>query len=214
MESSVLEVFVDLSVDASWSRLFISYFVGSFQSIGACQELSRLSCVFFLHFGLSTSMSLSSPALVKLYCPCLCMLILYRLQLIPISLVPRIPLSSADGSFPWCSEFVSVLSFCQGLQKLFDGICSCCCCEKFLIAFCCPLISLFWCCLQYYILLLIGTFVVVDHSYNYPYHTGFCWHCQLWYLSNFQRVEVEQNFLIMFALYKLSIIGSMKRTFR
>ena len=36
-----------------------------------------------------------------------------------------------------------MLSFCQGLQKLFDGICSCCCCEKFLRAFCCPLISFF-----------------------------------------------------------------------
>ena len=99
---------------------------------------------------------------------------LYRLQLIPISLVPHIPLSSADGSFPWCSEFLSVLSFYQGLQKLFYGICSCCCFEKFLMAFCCPLISLFWCCFQYYILPLIGTFVVVDHSHNYPYHTGFC----------------------------------------
>ena len=199
MESSVLEVFVDLSVDASCSRLFISYFVGSFQSIGACQ-LSRLSRVFFLHFGLSTSGSLSWLVLVKLYCPCLFMLILYRLQLIPISLVPLIPLSSANGSFPSCSEFLSILSFCQGLQKLFYGICSCCCCEKFLIAFCCPLISLFWCCFQYYILLLIGTFVVVDHSHNYPYHTGFCWHSKLWYLSNFQRVEVEQKFLIMFTL--------------
>ena len=129
VESSVLQVFVDLSVDASWSRLFISYFVGSFQSIGDCQELSRLSRVFFLHFGLSTSGSLSSAVLLKLYFPCLFIVILYCLQLIPISLVPPILLSSADGSFPWCSQFVSVLSFCQGLQKLFDGISSCCCCS-------------------------------------------------------------------------------------
>ena len=71
------------------------------------------------------------------------MLILYCVQLIPISFVPRIPLSSVGGSFPWCSEFVNVLWFCQGLQKLFDGICSCCCCEKFLLAFSCRLISFF-----------------------------------------------------------------------
>ena len=201
VESSVLEVFVDLSVDVSWSRLFMSYFVGSFQSIGVCQELSRLSRVFFLHFGLSTWGSLSSPVLVKLYCPCLFMLILYHLQLIPIWLVPCIPLSSANGSFSWCSEFLSVLSFCQGLQKLFDGICSCCCCEKFLIAFCCPLISLFWCCFQYYILPLIGTFVMVHHSHNYPYHKGCCWHCQLWYPSDLRRVQVvEKKLLITFSL--------------
>ena len=161
--------------------------------------LSRLSHVFFLHFGLSTSGSLSSPVLVKLYCPCLFMLILYRLQFIPISLVPCIPLASADGSFPWCIEFLSVLSFCQGLLKLFDGICSCFCCEKFLIAFCCPLISLFWCCFQYYILLLIGTFFMVHHSHNYPYHKGCCWHCQLWYPSDLWRVQVvEKNSWLRF----------------
>ena len=35
------------------------------------------------------------------------------------------------------------MSFCQGLQKLFDGICSCCSLQKFLLVFCCPLISFF-----------------------------------------------------------------------
>ena len=74
---------------------------------------------FLLSFlGVCTWGSLSSLVLVKLYFPCLFMLISYGLQFIPISLVPRIPLSSVDGSFPWCSEFVSVLLFCQGLQKL------------------------------------------------------------------------------------------------
>ena len=125
-----LEFFVDFSVDVSCSRLFMSYFVGSFQWIGVWQQLSRLSFLScFLSFGVSTSGSLSSLVLVKLYFPCLFMLILYGLQFIPISLVLRIPLSSVDGSFPWFSEFVSVLWFCQGLEKLFDGIFSCWSCS-------------------------------------------------------------------------------------
>ena len=166
-----------------WMHLAVGYLchtLSVISNLGVWQQLSRLSHLFFLNFGVSTSGSLSSPVLVKLYCPCLFMLILYGFQLIPISLVPRIPLSSVDGSFPWCSEFVSVLSFCQGLQKLFDGICSCGCCEKFRLVFCCLLISLFGCCVQYYILLLSGRFVVIHHSHNYPYHTGCCCHCQLW----------------------------------
>ena len=109
VEFIFLEVSVAFSVDASCSRLFMSYFVGSFQSLDVWQQLSRLSLLFF---GISTSGSLSSLALVKLYFPCLFMLILYGLQLIPISVVPRIPLSSVHGSFPWCSQFVSVLLFC------------------------------------------------------------------------------------------------------
>ena len=67
------------------------------KSIGVWQQLSRLSLLFF---GVCTSGTLSSPVLVKLYFPCLFMLIVYGLQLISISLVPRIPLSSVDGSFP------------------------------------------------------------------------------------------------------------------
>ena len=119
VEFIFVEVSVAFSVDACCNRLFMSYFVGSFQWIGVWQQLSRLSLLScFLCFGVSTWGSLSSLVLVKLYFPCLFMLILYGLQLIPISLVPCIPLSSVDGSFLWCSEFVSVLLFCQGLQKL------------------------------------------------------------------------------------------------
>ena len=109
VEFICLEVSVAFSVDASCSRLFMTYFVSSFQSIGVWPQLSRLS---LLSFGVSTSGSLSSPVLVKLYFPCLFMLILYGFLLIPISLVPGILLSSVHGSFPWCSQFVSVLLFC------------------------------------------------------------------------------------------------------
>ena len=124
-----LEFLVGFSVDCSCTRLFMSNFVGSFQSLGVWQQLSRLSLLCcFIHLGFSTWGSLSSPVFVKLYFPCLFMLILYGLQLIPISLV-RAFLLSADGFFPWCSEVVSVLSFCLGLYKLFDGICSCCSCS-------------------------------------------------------------------------------------
>ena len=59
-----------------------------FPIAGAWQQLSSLSLLScFLSFGVSTSGSLSSPALMKLYFPCLFMLILYGLQFIPISLV-------------------------------------------------------------------------------------------------------------------------------
>ena len=96
-----LQFFVDFSVDVS-CRLFMSYFVGSFQSIGVWQQLSRLSLLScFLSFGVLTSGSLSSPVLVKLYFPCLFMLILYGLQFIPILHVPC-TLLSGDYSFPWC----------------------------------------------------------------------------------------------------------------
>ena len=71
----------------------MSYFVGSFQSLGVWQQLSRLSLLFF---GVSTSGSLSSPVLVKMYFPYIFMLILYGLQLIPISLFPRTLLSSVE----------------------------------------------------------------------------------------------------------------------
>ena len=104
-----LEVSVAFSVDASCSRLFMSYFVCSFQSFDVWPQLSRLS---LLCFSVSTSGSLSSLVLVELYFPCLFMLILYSLQLIPISVVPRIPLSSVDGSFWLNSQFVNVLLFC------------------------------------------------------------------------------------------------------
>ena len=112
---------------------------------GVWQQLSRLSLLScFLSSGVSTSGSLSSPVLVKLYFPCLFMLILYGLQFIAMLIVPCI-LLSADGSFPWCSEFVSVLSFCQGWQKLFDGILflHVAVVKKFLLEFWFPLISIF-----------------------------------------------------------------------
>ena len=99
-----------------------------------------------------------------------------------------------DGSFPWCSEFVSVLSFCQGLQKLFDGICSCCCCSWEIstgISLCIDIV--FGCCLQYYIILLSGSLVVVHHSLNYPYHKRCCWHSQLLYSFHFRMVEFKPN---------------------
>ena len=177
-----LEFFVEFSMDVSCSRLFMSYVVGSFQSLGVWQQLSRLSLLScFLSLGVSTSGSLSSPVLVKLYFPCLFMLILYGLQIIPISLVLCIPLSSVDGSFPWCSEFVSVLLFYQGLQKLFDGICSCWSCSwEISTGILLSIYIVFWCCFQYYIILLSGSLVVVHHSLNYPYHKGCCWHSQLW----------------------------------
>ena len=97
-----LQFFMDFSVDVSCSRLFMSYFVGSFESLGVWQQLSRLSLLScFLSFGVSTSGSLSSPVMVKLYFPCLFIFILYGLLLIPILLVPCTFLS-ADDSFPWC----------------------------------------------------------------------------------------------------------------
>ena len=95
-----VELLWNPSVDISCSRLFMSYFVGSFQSIGVWQQLSMLSLLScFLSFGLSTSDNLSSPVLVKLYFMCLFMLIVYGLQLIPILLVPCTVLSG-DDSFP------------------------------------------------------------------------------------------------------------------
>ena len=190
-------------MDPSCSRLFMSYFFGYFQSLGVWQQLSRLSPLLFLHLGVSTSHSLSSLALVKLYCscliilicmvcnwflsdlffvlfyhlrtlsslvlvklyfPCLFMLILYGLQLMSISLVPCILLSSVVGSFPWCSDFLSGLSFCQGLQKVFDGICSCFCCEKCRLVFCCPLIFFF------YVVSNIKIFCPVEGFFSYIIH--------------------------------------------
>ena len=121
------------------------------------------------------------------------MLILYGLQLIPISLVPRIPLSSVDGSFPWSSEFVSVLSFCQGLQKLFDGICPCCCCSwEISTGILLSIDIIFWCCFQYYIF-MTGSFVVIHHSHNYQYDKGCCWHSQLLYSLHFRMVQFQRN---------------------
>ena len=80
VELFFLEFFVDFSLDSSCSRLFMSYFVGSFQSLGVWQQLSRMSLLScFLSFGVSTSGSLSSLVLVKLYYLCIFMLILYCL---------------------------------------------------------------------------------------------------------------------------------------
>ena len=82
-----LQFFLHFSVDASCTTLFISYFVGSFQSLCVWQELSRLSLLScFLSFGVSTSGSLLWPVLMKLYFPCPFIFILYGLQLIHISL--------------------------------------------------------------------------------------------------------------------------------
>ena len=101
VEFIFVEFSVAFSVDGSSSRLFMSYLVSSFESLGVWHQLSRLSLLScFLSLGVSTSGSLSSVVWMKLYFPCLFMLILYGLQLIPISLVPGIPLSSVDGSFP------------------------------------------------------------------------------------------------------------------
>ena len=97
-----VELLWNPSVDISWSKLFMSYLVGYFQSIGDWQQLSMLSLLScFLSFGFSTSGTLSSPVLVKLYFTCLFMLIMYGLQMIPILLVPCTVLSG-DDSFPWC----------------------------------------------------------------------------------------------------------------
>ena len=103
VEFIYLEVSVAFSVDASCSRLFMSYFVGCFQSLGVWQQLSRLS---LLSFGVSNSVSLSSPVLVKMYFPCLFMFILYGLQLIPISLFPRTLLSSVELMMNYFGEAV------------------------------------------------------------------------------------------------------------
>ena len=92
------------------------------------------------------------------------MLILYDLQLIPIWLVPCI-LLSANGSFPPRSEFVSVLSFCQGLQKLW------------------------WDIFMLLLLLFLRNFYWYFAVYWYPYFdvvsniTFFCWvEALLWYI--------------------------------
>ena len=34
---------------------------------------------------------------------------------------------------------------------------------------------------------------LIHDSHNYPYHKGCCWHSQICYLSDFQRVQVEQK---------------------
>ena len=88
----------------------MSSFVGSFQSFGGWQHLSRLSLL--LHFGVSTSHTLSSLVLLNLYCPCLFMFILYCLQFMPIS-------------FAACEKFL--LPFCCPLISLFS------CCFQYLI---------------------------------------------------------------------------------
>ena len=63
--------------------------------------------------------------------------------------------------------------------------------EKFRLVFCCPLISFFVSNIKFF--LSSGRFPVAHHSHNYPYHKGRCWHSQIRYLSDFRRVQVQQN---------------------
>ena len=96
-----------------WMHLAVGYL---------CHPLSVLSnllvvgsscqgCLFFLHFGVSTSHTLSSLVLVNLYCPCLFMLILYGLQFMPISLV-----ACEKFLLPFCCPLISLFSCFSNLK--------------------------------------------------------------------------------------------------
>ena len=174
-----LEVSVAFSVDASCSRLFMSYLSvlsNRFMFDSSCQ-----GCIFFLLvFPLQAAYHhLSWWSCIFRVSSCwLCIVCNWFLSHLFLVFLYHL----------WIDLFHDVvnLEVCCHFARAYrnsHGIYSCCCwsCSwQISTVFCCLLISLFWFYFQYYFLLWSGRFVVVHHWQNYPYHTACCWHCQLW----------------------------------
>ena len=119
MMSNVL--FLNFSCTFLWMHLAVGYLCHILRLLSNCWCLAAavkpVSSFLLSFFWCFDFRELIITCLDEAVFSFLFMLILYGLQFIPISLVPCI-LLSVDGFFLWCSEFVSVLSFCQWLQKL------------------------------------------------------------------------------------------------